>query len=63
MSTPVDAIPQTTQDFASIKYLMYQLVLEGKYQKVLEIGTNVGDSTRIFSAALQATVWGADRPQ
>ena len=55
MPSPVDAIPQTTPDFAAIKYLMYQLVLDGKYQRVVEIGTNVGDSTRIFSTALQAT--------
>lgn len=55
MPSPVEQIPQTTQDFLVFKELLYQLVVENKYQRVLETGTDVGDSTRIFSTALQHT--------
>ena len=55
MPSPLDTIPQTTQDFALYKELLYQLIVTNKYQKVLETGTDVGDTTRIFSSALQAT--------
>ena len=55
MPSPLDTIPQTTQDFALFKELLYQLIVTNKYQKVLETGTDVGDTTRIFSSALQAT--------
>lgn len=55
MPSPVDTIPQTTNDFALFKELLYQLVVENKYMKVVETGTDVGDSARIFSTALQAT--------
>jgi len=55
MPSPLDTIPQTTQDFALVKELLYNLVVVNKYTKVLETGTDVGDSTRIFSTALQAT--------
>lgn len=52
---PIDAIPQTTQDFEAFKFLLFELVTQGRYQRVVEVGTDVGDSTRIFSTALQAT--------
>jgi predicted O-methyltransferase YrrM len=55
MPSPIDTIPQTTQDFAVFKELLYHLIIANKYVKVLETGTDVGDSTRIFSTALQAT--------
>ena len=55
MPSPADTIPQTTTDFAQFKDLFYQLIVENKYTKVLETGTDVGDSARIFSTALQAT--------
>lgn len=52
---PIDAIPQTTQDFESLKFLLFELITQARYQRVVEVGTDVGDSTRIFSKALQAT--------
>ena len=55
MASPIDTIPQTTQDFALYKQLLYDLVVVNKFTKVLETGTDVGDSTRIFSTALQTT--------
>ena len=55
MPSPIDTIPQTTQDFLPYKELLYQLIVVNKFTKVLETGTDVGDSTRIFSSALQAT--------
>ena len=55
MPSPVDQIPQTTQDFLQFKELLYALVVLNKYQKVVETGTDVGDLTRILSTALQAT--------
>lgn len=55
MPSPVDTIPQTTVDFAAFKHLFFALVVGEKYQKVVEVGTDVGDSTRIFSKALQIT--------
>ena len=55
MPSPLDTIPQTTTDFAVFKELLYQLVVVNKYTKVMETGTDVGDSARIFSSALQAT--------
>ena len=55
MASPIDTIPQTTQDFAVFKELLYTLIVANKYTKVLETGTDVGDSARIFSSALQAT--------
>ena len=55
MPSPIDTIPQTTSDFAPFKELLYALVVVNKFTKVLETGTDVGDSTRIFSTALQAT--------
>lgn len=55
MPSPVDTIPQTTQDFAPYKELLYQLVVVNQYKRIVETGTDVGDSTRILSAALQTT--------
>ena len=59
----LDTIPQITQDFAQLKQLLYDTVLELKAQAVLEIGTDVGDSTRIFATALRETgghLWTVD---
>ncbi len=55
MPSPIDTIPQVTKDFDLYKELLYGLVVVNKYTKVLETGTDVGDSARIFSTALQAT--------
>ena len=55
MAHPVDSVPQTTQDFAEFKYLLYDVITSIKAQKVFETGTNVGDSTRILSKALEET--------
>ena len=52
---PITSIPQRTQDFLAFRRLLYQVVVENNYKKGCETGTDVGDSTRIFSAALQAT--------
>ena len=52
---PIDAIPQTTGDFEAFKFLLHDIVIQHRYQRVVEVGTDVGDSTRVFSSALQAT--------
>lgn len=55
MPSPIDTIPQTAQGVNPFRELLYQLIVLNKYQKVLETGTDVGDSARIFSSALQVT--------
>ena len=51
----INAIQQVTQDFRILKHLLMALVLDRKAQVVLEVGTDVGDSTRVFSSCLQLT--------
>lgn len=63
MPHPVDSVPQTTQDFALLKGLLYDVVVTSQAKVVFETGTNVGDSTRILSTALQVTsgkLWTVD---
>ena len=56
MPHPVDAVYQACDQFASPqKELLYDSVLHANAQTVLEIGTNIGDSSRIFSTALRVT--------
>ena len=51
----LEKVPQMTGDFKILKHLLMALVLDRKAQVVLEVGTDVGDSTRIFSSCLQIT--------
>lgn len=56
MFHPTDTIYQSCNQWASPqKELLYDAVINLKAQSVLEIGTNVGDSTRILSTALKET--------
>ena len=63
MSHPVFEVPQITQDYAEVKHILYDSVIETWAQKVLELGSDVGDSTRIFATALRETgghLWTVD---
>ena len=51
----VDTVPQTTGDFSQLKYIIEVQVREVGAKKILELGTDVGDSTRIFSNVLLET--------
>ena len=51
----VSLIPQTTPDYTFHKLLMFETVLVTQAKRVLETGTDVGDSARIFSTALRRT--------
>ena len=56
MPHPTDTIWQSCEQWASPqRELLYDTVINLKAQTVLEIGTNIGDSTRILSAALRET--------
>ena len=60
---PVDTIPQTTQDFAGIGRILYDTVIQLHATRVLETGTDVGDSARLLSLALVQTggrLWTVD---
>ena len=48
-------IKQVTQDMAAHVQMIGNLIVSIKAQRVLELGTDVGDSTRIISAALKQT--------
>lgn len=52
---PIETVPQTTNNYRALKYLLFQTIVEFRIQRVLETGTDVGDITRILSTALQAT--------
>lgn len=57
------SINQVTEDYKYHRELMFQLVLDLKCKKLIELGTDVGDSMRIFSAALNVTggtMWSVD---
>ncbi len=51
----VESVYQSTTDFIHLKYILDQQVKETNAQKVVELGTNVGDSTRVFANALLGT--------
>ena len=51
----LEKVQQVTQDFKILKHLLMALVLDRKAQVILEVGTDVGDSTRVFSSCLQMT--------
>ena len=56
MAHPTDTIYQSCDQWASPqRELLYDTVIRLQAQTVLEIGTNVGDSTRILSTALKET--------
>ena len=56
MSDPfIDSIFQWTQDFRENKELLFNAVLQVNAKVVVELGTDVGDSTRIFASALART--------
>lgn len=48
-------IPQMTPDYTMHKLLMYETILFTNAKRVLETGTDVGDSARIFATALRRT--------
>ena len=59
-------IKQVTQDMQAHIQLIINLVSACKAQRILELGTDVGDSTRILSAALKGTggkLWTVDVKQ
>ena len=59
----VAQIPQTTSDFQDLRHLLAGLIRDLTATAVLEIGTDVGDSSRIFSSVLQETgghLWTVD---
>ena len=51
----VNLVPQVSPVLAPHKLLMFECVLATKAQRVLETGTDVGDSGRIFATALRRT--------
>ena len=56
MTHPADAIYQACGQWdAPLKHVLYESVVETHAQTVVEIGTNIGDSTRILSTALRQT--------
>lgn len=55
MPHPVEAVSQTNDEFEDVKIFMYDTVLALKAKVVLETGTSLGNSTRIWAAALQQT--------
>ena len=52
---PMLAVPQTTNDFALLRSMLWQLVVRRGWRRILEVGTDVGDTPRLFSAALTHT--------
>ena len=56
MAHPTDTIYQSCDQWAlPQREMLYDTVIDLKAQTVLEIGTNIGDSTRILSTALKET--------
>lgn len=56
MTHPAEAIYQACDQWASpLKEVLYESVMSLNAQVVVEIGTNIGDSARIFSTALRHT--------
>ena len=53
--TAVSLIPQTAPDYTFHKRLMYEAILVTQAKRVLETGTDQGDSARIFATALRRT--------
>ena len=51
----VAQVPQQTPDFQDLRHLLAEAVRSVVAKQVLEIGTDVGDTARIFSALLQET--------
>ena len=51
----IEHVYQATGDFKILKHLLMALTLDRKAQIVLEVGTDVGDTTRILSSCLQLT--------
>ena len=51
----LNGIPQITNDYLYHKRAMFEVILHTKAQRVLEAGTDVGDSARIFAHALRMT--------
>ena len=51
----ISTVPQTTQDFLDVRHLFTQLARQRQPKLVLETGTDVGDTTRLWSALLQET--------
>ena len=44
-----------TNDYTGLEGILYNSVLQTRAKKVLELGSDVGDSTRIFAEALKET--------
>ena len=51
----VNLVPQKTPDYTFHKLILYEAVLLTQAKRVLETGTDVGDSARIFATALRRT--------
>jgi len=51
----VSLIPLASPDFVPHRLLMFEAVLATQAKRVLETGTDVGDSARIFATALRRT--------
>jgi predicted O-methyltransferase YrrM len=54
-SIDLESIPQVTHDYEFHARILFELVLTLKAKEVLELGTDVGDSARIFLEALKIT--------
>ena len=55
LNIDVAQIPQTTTDFQDLRHLLATYVRTTCAKTIVEIGTDVGDSARIFSGILQET--------